>query len=239
MMPRLLLVEDDPVSLAFLRAALEALPATVETAASVAEARAMAPGHDLWLIDANLPDGSGAALLARLRENSPATPALAHTADDSPALAQLLRKAGFDGVLVKPVAAVELQAKVRSALGLFSPATPITSENGDIEALPLWNDDAALAALNGNRDAVVQLRTLFLAELPGQCGRVAAALRSGDIETARGELHRLKASSGFVGAARLQKAVSRLNQSPNDEGLLNAFEETARSTTNSDAGVMA
>ncbi len=239
MMPRLLLVEDDPVSLAFLRAALETLPATVETAVSMAEAQATPSGHDLWLIDANLPDGSGVALLALLRAKSAATPALAHTADDSPALAQRLCEAGFDGVVVKPVAAVALQAKVRSVLGLSSPAPSSAPGNDGIAVLPLWDDDAALTALNGNRDAVAQLRTLFLAELPGQCERIAVALRSGETETARGELHRLKASSGFVGAARLQTATSRLNESPNDAGLLDAFEETTQSTIHSDAGVVA
>ncbi len=236
MTPRLLLVEDDPVSLVFLRAALEALPATVDAAASMAEALTVAAGHDLWLIDANLPDGSGAALLAQLRATSTSTPALAHTADDSPALAQRLREAGFDGVVVKPVAAAELQAKVRSALGLSLPAGSAVPRDSGIAVLPLWNDAAALAALNGNRDAVARLRTLFLAELPGQCERIAAALRSGDIEAARGELHRLKASSGFVGAARLQAAAGRLNESTNDKGLLDAFEATTRSTIHSVVG---
>ncbi len=224
MKPRLLLVEDDPVSLAFLRAALEGLPAMVETAMSAAEARSTPPGHDLWLIDANLPDGSGADLLAQLHAASPATPALAHTADDSPGLARQLRDAGFDGVVVKPIAATELQAKVRAALGLPSPTAPTAFGGGDIPTLPPWDDDAALAALNGNRDAVAQLRTLFLAELPGQCERIRNASRSGDLDAARHELHRLKAGSGFVGALRVQAAAAALNDAPGDAGLLNAFE---------------
>ena len=96
-----------------------------------------------------------------------------------------------------------------------------------------------MAALNGNRDAIAQLRRLFLAELPDQCVRVAAALRCGDIEAARGELHRLKASSGFVGAARLQAAASTLNEFPEDAESLDAFETTARLTGTSLAGAMA
>ena len=224
MKPRLLLVEDDPVSLAFLRAALEGLPATVETATSATQARAAPPGHDLWLIDANLPDGSGADLLAQLRAASPATPALAHTADDSPELARRLQEAGFDGVVAKPIAAAELQAKVRAALGLPSPAAPMAPRESDITTLPPWDDDAALAALNGNRDAVAQLRTLFLAELPGQCERIATALRSGNLDAARHELHRLKAGSGFVGALRVQAAAAALNDSPGDAKLLDTFE---------------
>ena len=39
-LPRILLLEDDPVSAAFLSAAIEALPAQVDVAGTLAEARA-------------------------------------------------------------------------------------------------------------------------------------------------------------------------------------------------------
>ena len=63
--PRFLLVEDDIISRGFFKAALETLPADVDTADSLASALARAePGaHDLWLIDVNLPDCNGAQLL--------------------------------------------------------------------------------------------------------------------------------------------------------------------------------
>ena len=56
----MLLVEDDPTSRGFLRAAAAALPAHVDVAGSVADARVMATRetYDAWLIDAHLPDGS-------------------------------------------------------------------------------------------------------------------------------------------------------------------------------------
>ena len=64
-MPRFLLVEDDTISRGFFRAALETLPAQVETADSLASAleRGRRSEHDLWLIDVNLPDGNGSQLL--------------------------------------------------------------------------------------------------------------------------------------------------------------------------------
>ena len=67
-MPSILLVEDDPISALFLSAALEDLPANVQVAADCAQARAASGPFDAWLIDANLPDGTGAALLQRLRQ---------------------------------------------------------------------------------------------------------------------------------------------------------------------------
>lgn len=74
--PRFLLVEDDIISRGFFKAALETLPADVDTADSLASALASAePGaHDLWLIDVNLPDGNGAQLLRELRRSHPDTP---------------------------------------------------------------------------------------------------------------------------------------------------------------------
>ena len=53
-----------------------------------------------------------------------------------------------------------------------------------------------------------------LQELPGQRVRIAAAVAACDEAGVRGELHRLVASCGFVGAARLAQAVHRLQQAP-------------------------
>lgn len=77
--PRLLLVEDDPISRGFLQAVLEGLPAHVDCADSLSSAldRARARRHDLWLIDVNLPDGTGSGLLRALRLLHPDVPALA------------------------------------------------------------------------------------------------------------------------------------------------------------------
>ena len=112
--PRILLVEDDPVSGAFLAAAVATLPAEVDLADTVAMALQLASRHDhhLWLIDANLPDGNGRDLLRALRIHAPATPALAHTASRDRGDLDALIGAGFTEVLIKPLGAVELQAAV-------------------------------------------------------------------------------------------------------------------------------
>ena len=70
--PRFLLVEDDIITCGFLKAALETLPADVDTADSLnaALARAHVRQYDLWLIDANLPDGHGSELLQQLRRHN-------------------------------------------------------------------------------------------------------------------------------------------------------------------------
>ncbi|WMJ70086.1 response regulator [Stenotrophomonas sp. 24(2023)] len=222
--PRFLLVEDDIISRGFFKAALETLPADVDTADSLASALARARHgvHDLWLIDVNLPDGDGAQLLAELRRLQPDTPALAHTADGDTTLHSGLRSAGFSDTLVKPLGRDQLLKAVRRAL-VNSPGT----DAGEPSRLPTevgdWDETAALAALNGQRNHLIALRELFLAELPGVRDAVEQAVYRHDEPSLRSQLHRLQASCGFVGAARLARAVRQLHHRPESHQAQDGF----------------
>jgi len=237
MNPRILLVEDDPTSRAFLQAATEALPAEVDVAGSVAEATALATrhAHALWLVDANLPDGTGAALLARLRARGLSTPAIAHTASHERGEHDALMDAGFAATVAKPLSAEAWIAAIRRALEgspWASPARSAIAEEAavDLYGLPAWDDDRALAALAGNAGNVAALRELFLAELPGVRDAVAAAAGGGDVDAIRASLHRLRAGCGFVGAARLEAAAARLRDAPSSDAALQAFLAAAQDT---------
>lgn len=230
-LPRILLVEDDPTSRWFLTAALRALPAEVDAADCLAAATALASTQDyaLWMIDARLPDGSGADLLARLRTRWPHTPALAHTAaNESSALDELL-VAGFLEALVKPLPATTVQAAVRRALGMQAGAEASGSAAYG-RKLPVWDDESAIRALNGNRAHVDTLRELFAQELPKCLQAVTTAASQGDTSSIGAELHRLRASCGFVGAARLGAAVQALQHAPSSPLLFSAFEQAAQDT---------
>jgi CheY-like chemotaxis protein/HPt (histidine-containing phosphotransfer) domain-containing protein len=218
-MPRILLVEDDPVSRAFLSAAILPLPATVDAADSMVAAMTLANAnrYDLWLFDANLPDGSGTELLVRLRQRDATTPALAHTAADDAHASTTLLDAGFQQVLIKPLPSAAVQAALRQALGLVAAA------NVPDRALSNWNDDIAASALNGNREHIAVLRKLFLAELPSVCDRVRNAFRNEDFQGLHAELHRLRASCGFVGAARLLQATQALGADERSHANLQEF----------------
>ncbi len=227
--PRILLVEDDPVSQAFLVAALESLPARVDAADSCAHARQLcvdAPGHALWLIDANLPDGNGVELLAALRLAGQRTVALAHTASHQREVLDALIAGGFSDVLVKPLTASTLRAAVRGALGDASPAVADAPARYGLlpDLLPDWDDTAALRALNGHAAHVATLRQLFIDELPSQRQTISTALAAGETGRARQELHRLRASCGFVGATRLGSTVRVLEREPGCTEAFRCFE---------------
>ena len=234
--PRILLVEDDPTSQAFLRTALRALPAVVDTAGSVATAATLALEHryDLWLIDAHLPDGSGADLLARLRGQGATVPALAHTAAVDAQLTRVLRAQGFDDVIGKPLPANQLRQQVAARLGLDALAGD-ASDGGEPGAhsetpLPAWDDVAAARALNGQSTHVAALRALFVAELPAVCATIASAAREGDRVQLAEQLHRLRASCGFTGAALLGEAVAFLHEHADCEAALCRFEMAVETT---------
>lgn len=215
-MLRILVVEDDPVSAAYLGDVTASLPAQVDVAGSVAEALAIAGthAHALLLIDAHLPDGSGQGLLQALREHGVIAPALAHTAAGETTLHDALLAAGFVEVLRKPLGMADLKLALQRHLRQATPTPASFAE------LPHWDDAAALAALGGQRANVDALRGLFREELPGQRHRISRACMEGNEAGVRDELHRMVASCGFVGAARLGHAVRQMQATPLDRQAL-------------------
>jgi CheY-like chemotaxis protein/HPt (histidine-containing phosphotransfer) domain-containing protein len=227
---RLLLVEDDSVSAAFLAEALAGLPAIVDVAGGIAEALALArrTPHALWLVDAHLPDGDGLDCLRALRALGD-TPALALTAGATRAELDALCAGGYLEVLMKPVAIALLQGTVRRLLG--APVAERIAEPADAPAsggkLPTWEDASALAAIGGNAASLAKLRRMFLEELPAMQAQLAAAQAAGDAPAVHALVHKLRASCGFVGAARLRAAVELLARAPLEAPAMRAFDFAA------------
>lgn len=225
--PRVLLVEDDPVSSRVFTLALERSGLQVDACGCARSAREAATraAHDLWLIDAHLPDGDGIGLIADLRRCASATRAIAHTASHDAALHARLRAAGFADVLVKPLPAAVLGAAVAEALALPLPAPDPPAAAPDAHGGPgdRWDDAQALRALGGRRESLVALRRLFLQELPDALARCRDAVRTDDGAALHATLHRLQAGTAFVGAAALTRCVHALRDAP-DAAALAAFE---------------
>jgi len=211
--PHVLLVEDDPTTAHFFQAVLQPLPARVDWARSCSKARheVQKTVHNLWLIDLNLPDGTGLELLSQLRLVQSITPALAHTAQLNSQTQRALQQAGFVETLIKPFSASILLSAVQRALQQTSHAH--------------WNDTAALTALGGQRQHLHALRQLFLAELPSTRDAVYRALEQADKAALHGHVHRLKASCGFVGAVQLEHALRQLQQNPKSKVARQLFDE--------------
>ena len=112
---RVLLVEDHPLVVDALTILLESGGHEVRTAESVSSAvrQALAAPVDVLLLDLTLPDGHGLDVLDRLRaaDASPAV-SVALTGHDDPTTRARCVAAGCAAVLLKPVPARELLARV-------------------------------------------------------------------------------------------------------------------------------
>ena len=201
--PRILLAEDDPVSLEFLAAALRELGCEVEAVADGDEASiaALEQRFDLLVLDHRMPglDGDRVLEITRANPSGPnrGVPAIATTADPDPQLHQRLRKTGFHAVLLKPSNKSRLREALREC-GLAVDANEST----------LLDDQAGLAA-SGSEEILIALRSLFATELNALAREFDALLQD---RTSLGErLHRLRAACGFCGAVPLQTAAAELS----------------------------
>jgi DNA-binding response OmpR family regulator len=118
---RLLLVEDDPMLGASLKAGLQQDGHAVDWVRSASEARAawliapeLAATYDAVVLDLGLPDGSGVELLKSARARGVATPVLIATARDRIADRIAGLDAGADDYMVKPIDLDELAARLRA-----------------------------------------------------------------------------------------------------------------------------
>ncbi len=112
---RLLLVEDDDLLGDGLVAFLRSEGHVVDWARSVAGAETyFGETFDAWLVDWQLPDGSGLDWLRRRRARGDTTPALMLTARDRLVDRLTGLDTGADDYLVKPFAPEELAARLRA-----------------------------------------------------------------------------------------------------------------------------
>lgn len=203
---RILVADDDPVSLRFLCTALGELGC--ETVAAENGERALDAARDvifdLLLLDCRMPDLGGADLLTALRTRAVATPALATSAHVDAALRGTLLRMGFVDVVVKPPSMARLAAVLQSHIAGFSTsqATP-----GPITTL-LDDAGAYAAAGDGNLGALRALFAQELAELEAQWRCIDPAEAT---HAMRERLHRLRASCRFCGATALAGASRELD----------------------------
>jgi CheY-like chemotaxis protein len=212
-MPRILVADDNPLSLRFLVAAL-AVPGIECSEAADGHAAvelALALRHDLLLLDARMPGCNGAEALARIRvQGCPSCDAIAiaTTADGTRAAHAELLARGFSQVLAKPIAADALLEAVRRRL-----------PNAVAEEPPAWIDQAQALRVAGGDPAIAgALRSLLAQELDALPGELLGFTQSGDAEALRERLHRLEASAGICGVPPLRDAVARVRDSLDGAG---------------------
>jgi CheY-like chemotaxis protein/HPt (histidine-containing phosphotransfer) domain-containing protein len=205
-MARLLIADDNPVSLRFLADAVGMLGHDTATAPDGRHALALATTQrfDALLLDLSMPVLGGHDVLVRLRQDGHAesrhAPAIATSAEVSPEQVATLRASGFRTVLVKPTDVAALATAIAVALE--------DSRIADRHSHLL--DAESARAATGDPAIVHALRTLFVGELEALPTQLRTMIDAGDVRALRDRLHRLRASCGFCGAPALDLACSSL-----------------------------
>jgi two-component system OmpR family response regulator len=201
---RLLLIEDDDILGEGLRDYLRSEGHAVDWLRCLADAvSARGEPYDAWLVDWQLPDGSGLDWLRAQRAQGLITPALMLTARDL--LADRLQglDAGADDYLVKPFAPEELVARLRAvcrrSAGVAQQRLRLRMGDADVEA-----DLARRAVWRAGQRVELTAREWTLLE--------ALLLRAGRI-VAKGDLERLVlGSDAEVASNALEVHVSSLRR---------------------------
>lgn len=192
-MQRILLIEDDEISMRYIADALALLPVLIDECRnfSTAKMNLETTFYDLIISDIHLPDGI-------LFEDAQFFPEqikkIAISAEINPSISFRLTAIGFDTILPKPMSLDILHHTVRQILDL-----KLAANNENI----FWDDQKGLSALGNNGDSLKILKNLFKAELPQMLLQINLELANNNHQKIEGILHKLKASCGFLGANRL------------------------------------
>lgn len=182
---KILVVDDDPVSLQLTAMVLEHMGAEVETAVSGHKALELEASWDLVLMDCGMPGLDGYQTTRALREGGYRRPVLALTSDTrEKALARCL-EAGMNGHVRKPVEPDLLETAL--TLHLKDPLARARK----------------MAERTGNPKLFVQLITTFSNATQNLMADLETAYGSRDAKMAASVLHRLKGSAGTFGAEEL------------------------------------
>ena len=173
---KILVVEDEPKSAAFLRKGLSASGFVVDLAADGDEALSLAANlsYDLVILDVMLPRRNGWTVIGDLRSRGIHTPVLFLTARGTVSDRVKGLELGADDYLVKPFAFSELLARVRSVLRRGPERQPEVIHVADLEIdllrcramrsgqrLDLAPKEFALLSLLARRPGEVLSRTLI------------------------------------------------------------------------------
>jgi two-component system, OmpR family, response regulator len=132
---KLLLIEDEPGIVDFVRRGLEAEGFLVEAALDGLEGERLAldGGYDAIVLDLMLPGRDGLEVLASVRRATPGVPVIVLTARGEIEDRVAGLDAGAADYLVKPFSLAELVARIRAQLRVIAQASSSTLRGEDIE----------------------------------------------------------------------------------------------------------
>jgi CheY-like chemotaxis protein/HPt (histidine-containing phosphotransfer) domain-containing protein len=183
------------------QALLGAYPVRADAAESGGKALAMAGAnhYDLILMDYMMPDMDGAEATRRLRAAGSGVPVIGLTAGEEARTWQLLRQAGMNDVMSKPIEAEEIEEKLRRWIPQMLP---------DIEGI----DSGEGVRNSGSYSMFIRLLGSFYKLIDLKAEKMEENLAAGRLGDVTIDSHSLKNTARLIGAAALSERFGRLEQ---------------------------
>ena len=222
--PLVLAVDDHPINRDLLARQIRLLGLRAETAENgkVALSLWREGRYALVITDCHMPEMDGYALAREIRrieaeERLPRTPLIAWTANALPQEEKLCQVAGMDALLVKPANLTQLKKMLAEWLHIAVAANsravgaqqPAAAQDAAREC-PIDYD--ALSQVVADQAEQIQVLRDFQAHVRADHAKLLDLLEQGELDKAERVAHRMKGSSGMVGAMPLMQACAALEQ---------------------------
>lgn len=212
---RILVAEDNLVNRKLAASILRKLGHSVQVVCNGREALAAFERRkfDVILMDVQMPEMNGLQATAAIRENEKGTglhiPIIAITAYAMKGDREQCLEAGMDAYLVKPIRKKDLIEAIEAAIPSAAKAEDEPPSTPESAADSTW--DEALVEVGGDRQLLVTLAEIFLAEYPKELKSIGVAIEQGDCagllqaaHTLKGELATFSAQTAMEAAWELE-----------------------------------
>jgi CheY-like chemotaxis protein len=214
--PRLLIVDDDPLSRSMMDLMLAPHGCTLDFASDGHEAveRIKSGQYDLVFMDLILPDMTGREVCKEVRQweaGKHHTPIVAVTGLDLPGQPLELIKAGMDDYIFKPYDVRTLTRLIRLYTGGEEAAGSEAGGTASLQDIPVLDTATSLEDFADDVESYQELLSDFIGSLPERLEKMLQAQRDGEMERLGRECHSLKGISAGLGAMRLSRLAGQVS----------------------------
>ena len=220
---KVLVVDDNEMNLAVVKALLKQTDLQITTCMSGAECLEMAAkeSFDVILLDHMMPEMDGIETLARLRQSDnkcKETPVIALTANAIEGAKAEYIKAGFANYLSKPIEGAELERMLLQYLPRDKVSQSQKEANHDRDDIPvetqetepLINTETGLRYCVSSEEFYKEMLELFCNSYDENVTKITEAFQAEDWKTYTVFVHALKSTSLNIGGEQLSKAAKEL-----------------------------
>ncbi|MDH5371937.1 MAG: response regulator, partial [Acidimicrobiia bacterium] len=213
---RVLVADDSPTNRQLALRLLEKRGHLVTAVENGSDAvRAVTEGtYDAVLMDIQMPGMDGLEATEVIRRNERGErhiPIIALTAHAMDTDRDSCLQAGMDGFLTKPFRAEELFAALEQLVPHGGAPAETAGSDEDRHHSVVFNREDALARVEGMIDVLAEMASLFLEEAVGLEDAIIGGLAGNDLRAVAESSHRIKGSSGLIGATGTFNAARDLN----------------------------